>query len=89
MSNPFDHSEQSVEAEIEIYRTRLGTLVILARPTRDETESESAFVVYETHQSVKDLMSGHIVSSVWLPNRHELLTELTKALGKDAVTWID
>ncbi len=81
----------SPEAIIEIYRTKLGTFVLLATPVTDDPEgrSRSAFELYERHNAVRDLMSGHIVGCLAASNRHELLTELSKGLGKDAVTWID
>lgn len=89
--SPFEESDRGVEAVIEIYRTKLGTFVLLARPVTDDPEhsSRSLFALYERHNSVRDLMSGHIAGCFATPNRHELLTELTKGLGKDAVTWID
>lgn len=88
--SPFE-ADGRLEAVIEIYRTKLGTFVLLATPATDERESRSrsAFDLYERHNSVRDLMSGHIVGCFAAVNRHELLTELTKGLGKDAVTWID
>ena len=90
--NPFDQSDseiRGIEAVIQIYRTRLGKFVLLARPTDDQPESVGAFVTYESHSSVKDVMSGNVAACLHPPNRHELLQDLTNGLGKDAVTWID
>lgn len=87
--NPFDESDSHVETVIQIYRTRLGTFVVLATPATDAPESESAFAIYETHRSVTEVMGGHIVGCMFPPDRHELLKELTVKLGKDSVTWID
>lgn len=86
--SPFDDDE-GLETDVQIYRTRLGTLVILAAPKSDEFESPSAFGTYETHQSVKALMSGVIVGCMDPTDRHGLLREVTVKLGKDGVTWID
>lgn len=87
--SPFEQDGKPVAAEIEIYRTKLGTFILLARPTSDEPESASAFSSYEKHNSVRALMSGLVVGCMHPFQRHELLNELTKKLGKDAVTWID
>jgi hypothetical protein len=87
--NPFDESRQRVETVIQIYRTKLGTFVLLAAPATDNPESASTFYLYEKHSSIRDLMSGSCVACLFPPDRHDLLTELTKSLGKDAITWID
>ncbi len=89
IANPFVPSDNDIEADVEIYRTRLGTFVLLAEPTSTEPQSKSVFATYETHRSLRELMSGTIVQCMLPPNRHELLTELTTRLGKDVVTWID
>lgn len=90
--NPFlerSAADGGVPTVIQIYRTKLGTFVLLAAPVTELPESVSTFYLYETHKSVREVMSGSVVACLFPPDRHELLTDLTKGLGKDAVTWID
>ena len=44
-ASPFAGIETSGEADIQIYRTRLGTLVLLAAPSLDQPSSASAFAM--------------------------------------------
>lgn len=89
VANPFDEDSKAPEANVEVYRTRAGKFVLLAVPQSYTPESASAFALWETHDSLTDVMGGNVVSCMFPPDRHELLTLLTASLGKDAVKWID